>query len=364
LIYSFIVIFFFSLSYAGKVETTKSKKKKNRTNYKIIHSDKLKIEKKANEIISHFIGKVHFFYDNMEFFCDVAKIYEIQEKIELKGNVKIIRDTVTAKANKVIYIKKKKILSLEGNVFIEKKNKKTEKKETFVCQKLEVNRKTGQVKADKEVQMYSQERNIEAFCGKLRYNTITKKGYMVENPVIFSLAKDTVKIVAEKMEILDEKMKIRALHNVETLSDYHRTTSKRLIYLSNDKTMILLGDPKFYSDRLEASSDRFYIYNDNKAVSLIVLEKNCEVNFNTEKGEKKENKMVSQKVDIDFKNSKVRKITATTNVALFLKNKDSIGVSVNEIYGDTLLIKINKDKDLEYITMKSKRIKGVYKFEK
>ncbi len=365
LTFSFFVFLLVSFSYAAKVKSLEKREvKKSKKNYRIINSDVLKLKKKNNEIVSQMRGNVHFFYDEIEFYSDKAEIYETQQRVRLLGNVKIIKDTITVKAEDVTYFKKEDKVYLIENVFIKVETSKSDLIKTFSCHRAEIDRKTGQMKADKDVRVYDEERQLKIYCGKLRYNLKTKQGYLVEDPEIFSTSDDSTKLIAKKIEILDGHNKARARYGVKTFSTYHRTESEELIYLSEEKKVILLGEPKFYSDKLNAKAKRFYFYSDLsfKNIENIVLEEDCEVDFPSGEGKSFDNRLTSGKVDLDFYNSNLKKIVATENVALSLINEDSSGVSVNKIYGDTLLLRLSESKRLEYMTMKSEKVKGVFKF--
>jgi len=365
LIFSIFVFLLLSNGYGAKVKSLKHRKvKKSKKNYRIINSDLLKLRKSNNEIISQMRGNVHFFYDDIEFYSDKADLYETQQKVQLLGNVKIKKDTITLKAEDVTYFKKEEKLYLIENVFIKMESTKSDKIKTFSCHRAEIDRRSGQMKADKNVRVYDEQRKLKVFCGKMRYNLKTKKGFLVDNPEIFSTSDDSTKLVAEKIDILDGQNKIRARYGVKTFSSYHRTESEELIYLSEEKKVILLGEPVFYSDKLNAKAKRFYFYSDLsfKNIEKIVLEEDCEVDFPSEEGKEFDNNLTSGKVDLNFLESNLKDIIATENVALSLINEDSSGVSVNRIFGDTLVLRLNKDKKLEYMTMKSERVKGVFKF--
>ncbi len=365
LTFSFFIFLSVSFCYGAKVKSLESRKvRNNKKNYSIINSDVLKLKKSNNENISQMRGNVHFFYDDIEFYGDRANIYENQQKVQLLGNVKIKKDTITVKAEDVTYFKKEDKIYLVDNVFIKIETTNSDKIKTFSCNRAEIDRKTGQMKADKDVRVYDQERQLKIYCGKMRYNLKTKQGYLVDDPEIFSTSDDSTKLIAEKIEILDGYSKIRAMYGVKTFSTYHRTESEELIYLSEEKKVILLGEPKFYSEKLNAKAKRFYFYSDLsfKNIKNIVLEEDCEVVFPSGEGKNFDNKLTSGKVDLDFCESNLKDIVATENVALSLINEDSSGVSVNKIYGDTLLLRLNDNKKLEYMTMKSKKVKGVFKF--
>ncbi len=363
--FSVIVLLLISNIYGAKVKSLKNRKvKKSKKNYRIINSDLLKLRKSNNEIISQMRGNVHFFYDNIEFYSDKADLYENQQKVQLLGNVKIIKDTITLKAEDVTYFKKDEKIYLIENVFIKMENSKNDQIKTFSCKRAEIDRKTGQMKADKDIRVYDQERQLKVFCGKMRYNLNTKKGFLVDNPEIFSTSDDSTRLLAEKIDILDGHNKIRARYGVKTFSAYHQTQSEELIYLSEEQKVILLGEPKFYSEKLNAKAKRFYFYSDLsfKNIEKIVLEEDCEVDFPSEPGKPFDNNLRSGKVDLNFSESNLKDIIARENVALSLINQDSSGVSVNKIYGDTLVLRLNQQKKLEYMTMKSEKVKGVFKF--
>ena len=245
LIFSVFIFAIIGSGYGAKVKSLKNRKvKKSSKNYRIINSDVLKLRKSNNEIISQMRGNVHFFYDDIEFYSDRADLYETQQKVQLLGNVKIIKDTITLTAEDVTYFKKEEKVYLIDNVFIKMENRSNGTMKTFSCHRAEIDRESGQMKADRDIRVYDQERNLRIFCGKMRYNLNTKKGYMVDNPEIFSTSDDSTRLTAKKIDILDGHNKVRAKYNVKTFSKYHRTQSDELVYLSDERKVILLGKPR------------------------------------------------------------------------------------------------------------------------
>ncbi len=366
LLSNFFLFVIISCLFGTKIKSIEERTvKKSSKNYKIINSDVLNLKKDGNEIISQMRGNVHFFYDNIEFFSDEAEIYEKQQKVKLIKNVIIKQDTITVKAEDVTYLKELNKIILTENVFIKIDCKSSKTIKTFSCQTAEIDRKSGDLKADKDVRVFDESRKVKVFCGKMRYNMHTRKGYLVDNPEIFSVDDDSTKLIAQKIDILDGQNKIKAIYGVKTISANHQTESEELVFLNEEKKIIMLGEPKFYSKKLYAEAKRFYFYSDMsfKNIEKIVLEEDCEVDFPSEEGKAFDNHLVSGRVNLNFTDSNLKNVVATEKVALSLINEDSTGVSVNKIYGDTLFLRFNDEKRLEYMTMKSQRVNGVFKFK-
>lgn len=70
---------------------------------RVIHSDKLYLNKVQDEQILELYGNVHFWYGETEFHSNRAMIFDKQKIARLDGNVKVNNDSLALKADSLTY---------------------------------------------------------------------------------------------------------------------------------------------------------------------------------------------------------------------------------------------------------------------
>ncbi|TFG90768.1 MAG: hypothetical protein E4H16_01170, partial [Candidatus Atribacteria bacterium] len=108
-----LLILFCSLSFSSNAQTAKTG-----DDFKLIHSDKLFLNKVDNENILELNGKVHFFYGKTEFHSNKAIIFDTQKIARLIGNVSVKNDTLNAVADSIAYYRLTEVMNMGGSVII------------------------------------------------------------------------------------------------------------------------------------------------------------------------------------------------------------------------------------------------------
>ncbi len=91
--------------------------------FKLIHSDKLFLNRLNNEQVLELSGKVHFWYGKTEFKSDRAMLFDTQKIARLSGRVSVVNDSLGLKADSVAYYRSTEDLNLGGKVQITESRK-------------------------------------------------------------------------------------------------------------------------------------------------------------------------------------------------------------------------------------------------
>ena len=330
--------------------------------FKLIHSDKLFLNKTENEQILELVGNVHFFYGKTEFKSDRAIILEKQKIARLTGRVKVSNDTLSLASDSLAYYRIPEIMNLGGDVFI------TEKKpdgslRRFNSQNAIYDKANQKLTTWGKVEAFDLVENAWASCGYAFWDRLLGYAYMVESPRVRSGTADTLAIEADKIEFYDKEKKIVATFNVKVQARDYDASSDFLLYFMNEDKAVFTGEPIFESIYARATAREFYLYFKKRQLDRVELVDSCKVWFSESKAEDKTNWVSADFVSLDFEGESLVEFTAEHEVSYFYEQaaapkKDYF---LNQATGAYLEAKFTPDNKLDTMKMKT-GIRGVYKF--
>lgn len=330
--------------------------------FRLIHSDKLFLNRSNEEQILELNGKVHFWYGSTEFKSDKALIFDKQKIARLTGRVSVSNDSLSMLADSLAYYRLTEELNMGGRVLITER-KKSGSFRWFRSEYAVYDRRNDKITAWKNVSAFDREENAFAECGYAFWDRKNGYAYMIEDPRMRSGVADTLWVQADKMEFFDADRKVVATFNVDVRSrDYHANSDFLIYYMREDKA-VFTGEPRFKSDFAIAEAREFYLYFDKRKLSRAELVDSCRVDFAEERDGPKTNWVQAGFVSLWFKDDAVREFAAETDVLYFYRQekKDKKDFFLNSARGGYLEAKFNDDNKLE--TMKMRRdIQGTYKF--
>jgi len=331
-------------------------------NYKIINSDKLVAEKKNDEYISHLIGNVHFFYNDIEFFSDEADIFDKRKFVKLIGNIKVFKDTLAIKAQFASYDKKNDYLFLRKKVeFVVLHFDSTQSR--FYADKIEYNRNNGIITATDSVRAFDEKNNFKAKSELLVYNQKKGFGYLIKKPELYISGADSITIKAAKIEYYHDLGKVVGLFDVKTFNSDYQTSSNFLIYYHKDEKAVFSGEPKFFSKSGDAVSKQFNLFFKKNKLSKATLIDSSRIVFSSEKDGEKDSWITGNNVDIYFNQGKINKFIAKKNVVSYIisnkNNKEKYMENLTK--SDNISVNFDKNNKIENIIV-NKRVSGKYFF--
>jgi len=331
--------------------------------FKLIHSDKLFLNRLNEEQVLELNGKVHFWYGNTEFKSDRAMIFDTQKIARLSGRVSVMNDSLALKADSVAYYRSTEELNLGGRVQITE-SRKGQSLRWFKSEYGVYNRKADKLTVWKDVSAWDKEENAWAECGYAFWDRKTGYAYMIEDPRLRAGVADTLYIRADKLEYFDADRKIVATFNAEVRSRDYLVNSDFLIYLINEEKAVFTGKPRFSSDFATATANEFYLYLKERKLSRAELQDSCRVDFAEQRGGPQENWVSAGFIALEFREDAIREFSAEEDVIYYYSQAatDKRDPFVNTARGFFLEAKFNDDNKLELMRMK-RSVKGSYKFQ-
>lgn len=332
--------------------------------YKLINANKLIVQKVNEEIVTNLIGKVHFFYGETEFFADTADLFEKQKIARLWGNVQVFDDTLALYADKVDYFRETEKLLLDGNVFAQESHADSTVR-TFEADHVEYFRNEREFYALDNVISFDERENIFGECGKLNYYLNEGYGYLLIQPKMKLVGKDSLEISAEKIEYFKDFEKVVATFNVETVSGEFKLNSDFLLYFADEDKAIYQGNPIFSSDFADAKAIEFQVFFEEQKMTKAVLLDSCDVKFKTENAADKTSWVKADLIEFSLEDGKITFCDAQFNVSSYFyqEKTEKRDFTINEATGTRLLINILEGNKLDTIDMQ-KAVQGMYKFKK
>ena len=330
--------------------------------FKLIHSDKLFLNRLQGEQVLELSGNVHFFYGDTEFHSERALLFDTSKVARLDGRVMVNNDSLAIKADSVAYYRKTEELNLGGKVRI------TEERQDgsfrwFESEYGVYNRSLDQLTVWKDVRAFDKDEDTTASCGYAFWDRKIGYAYMIEEPQIVSNGPDSLYIRADKIEYHHQDRKIIATFNAFVSSIDYQVQSDFLIYLLNEEKVVFTGKPSFSSDYATATADEFYLYLLGRKLHRAELQDSCRVMFSQERGAEKENIVEAEFVSLTFKDEGIESFSASKQVSYYFHRPES--EKEDEFYnlakGEYLEAKFTIDNKIELMKM-NQGIQGSYKF--
>lgn len=330
--------------------------------FRLVHSDRLFLNKTDTEQILELLGNVHFFYGKTEFKSDRALILDRQKIARLTGNVQVSNDTLALRADSLAYYRNSEQMNLGGRVNItERKPNGSER--WFSSNFANYDRRNEKLTTWGNVQAFDLFENAFATCGYAFWDRKAGYAYMIENPKIRSGVTDTLFIEAQKIEYFDEDQKIMATFDVKVDSHDYKATSDFLLYFVEEEKAVFTGVPSFVSEFATAKAREFYLYFEERNLVRAELVDSCRVDFAEERDLPQTNWVLADYINLKFSNSNLDEFIAERGVSYYYE-QEATGRKdyfLNEARGQYLEAKFGQDNKLEHIRMRQS-INGVYKF--
>ncbi|MFO7659943.1 MAG: OstA-like protein [Candidatus Cloacimonadaceae bacterium] len=331
--------------------------------FRLIHSDKLFLNKVNGENILELNGKVHFYYGDTEFRSHQAIIFEKQKIARLIGNVRVRNDTLNTVADSISYYRITEFMNLGGNIII------TEQKTAGVFNQMAADfgsydKLNDVISARGNVRALSAKDKARASANLAHWDRKNGYAYLLENPQLWSEDRDTLYIRSERMEFFDDDRKVIATFDVLAQSKDYTATSDFLLYFLKDEKAIFQGEPKFTSGFADATAGEFYLFFKEKKLYMAELKDSCVVWFAEEKGKPKTNWVKADFISMNITDDNLDDFEAENKVTYFYQQeqegkKDFFS---NSASGSFLSATFGEDGKLESMMMKQ-GVKGTYIFE-
>jgi lipopolysaccharide export system protein LptA len=330
--------------------------------FRLVHSDKLFLNRSDTEQVLELNGNVHFFYGKTEFKANRALILDTSKIARLTGNVVVANDTLTLSADSLAYYRNSQQMNLGGRVRIDEV-KPDGSQRWFSSDFANYDQLNQKLTTWGNVKAYDLMENAFASCGYAFWDRKAGYAYMIENPRLHTGSPDTLFIAAERIEYFDEEEKIVATFGVKVDSQDYHATSDFLLYFVQEEKAVFTGMPVFRSGFATAQAREFYLYFTERELTRAELVDSCRVDFAEEEGAGQTNWVLAEYVRIGFNGKNLRDFRAENGVSYYYQQEEEEERDFfqNRSTGQYLEAMFTPDSKLEYIRMRDS-INGVYRF--
>lgn len=329
--------------------------------FRLVHSDKLFLNRTETEQILDLSGNVHFFYGKTEFKADRALVLDTSKIARLTGNVVVANDTLTLRADSLAYYRNSQQMNLGGRVRIDEV-KPDGSQRWFSSDHANYDQLNQKLTTWGNVRAFDLVENAHASCGYAFWDRKAGYAYMIENPRLYTGSPDTLFIAAERIEYFDQEEKVVATFDVRVDSQDYHTTSDFLLYFVEEEKAVFTGMPVFRSGFATARAREFYLYFTERELRRAELVDSCRVDFTEEEGAGQTNWVIADYVQIGFNGDNLRDFRAENRVSYYYQQEEGEkDYFQNRSTGQYLEAMFTPDNKLEYIRMRDS-INGVYKF--
>lgn len=331
--------------------------------FRLIHADKMYLNNLPEGQILDLTGKVHFFYGNTEFKSDRALILDGPKIARLSGRVSVQNDTLHLAADSLAYYRIPQVLNLGGKVKLTQST---------------IQGKTRWMKGDygiydmakntfstwSRVSAYDEAENATSSCGYAFWDRAAGYSYLIEEPCLKVVQKDSLSIRADKMEYFEAENKLVATFNVRVESTDFNATSDFLLFLNDEEKAIFVGEPKFYNDFATATAQEFHLWFQERELTKASLVDSCTVYFAAEESAKQENWVKAQNIQLYFAAKHITNFDADTGVSYYFlqEEKDKKDFFINSATGQLLKAIFDSDNKIKLLNMQN-GIRGRYIFK-
>lgn len=259
------------------------------------------------EDVRELIGNVHFVQPTREgslvkVWCQRALRYMKQDKIELFGNVRIVKDSVTMRAQEGVYYGKEQRARLDRGVQLERggriikavvgdyftQEKRAEFSGSIIvqdsisetrCDRLSYFEAEDRSIATGNVRVFSPKNNTTVFGDSLvhfeqeKYTLVPKNPLLMQVDTTSSGLVDTLLIRSDVMEAFqDTARRFIAIANVVMVRSDVSSRSSRATYLIRDERIILQGQPVVWHAESQISGDSIIVTLKNRRLSTVYVE--------------------------------------------------------------------------------------------
>lgn len=353
----FLIVISVTILLSNELQSDKS--------YKIKNADNVVLNKNKEKYILNMNGNVHFFYGEIEFFCDKGTIVELTETAKLFDNVVVKKDTLTIKSDYAYYNNISEIVKFSGNVVAYEYDANNIVKREFQADTLIYNRKIEEIIASKNVVAQEYTEDIIAQSGYLQYNRNDGYGFMKLDPLIEN-KKDSLTISAEKMEYFANFDKVVAMFNTHTKLTEADIYSNFLIYYTEDGKAVFSGEPKLETDFGLGSAETFNLLFVENQLNQVEFINECRLDFSFEENKDFNNWLTAETINIYFEDKKPSSMLAETNVIYQIISEEdkekSREYSRNDSASRKMEIIFTDDNNIEEIRQ-FENIQGSYVFK-
>jgi lipopolysaccharide export system protein LptA len=320
----------------------------------------------SGEDVREMEGSVRFHQGSVRVWCDKAIQYLAKNEVELNGNVKIVRDTITLTARKGRYFGNAKIAVCEGNVklksksiviyseqgtyyadekraYFQKNVKVIDSSATIFSDQLTYYEKDRKSIAILNVRILNPSDNVTMFGNYLEHYDSTRYSKMSENPRLIQIDTstdgkiDTMVVKSILMESYDDtSKKLIATDSVVIIRSELAARCELVRYFRGDDRIQLFTKPIIWYQENQVTGDSIELYLEKNRLKKAVIKNRAFVISESDSAFKTRfNQLSGRLITLHFKQNKLQEAFVERNAtSVYFLYDDSTSNGVNKATGD------------------------------
>ncbi len=290
----------------------------------LIHADKNTGKKIGSEQLRILSGNVHFVQDTLSMFCDEAVFYEIQEKLEFRGNVLIDNRQRKIRADKIVYYPKTKLAVCTGKVKITGEN------DSLYAEHFTYNFEHKDASGRKNLYILDRTNNVQIWGDRGVYDQNKNYSMVEQNARLMKIdtaSSDTLIIKGRRLEYFDVEDNRRAVvqDSVIILQGGLKAQCDSAVYYPDLNIGWLKMKPIAWYENNELSGVEMKVHFDSLKVRDIYVYGDGIAKSLADSAKGRYNELKGKSIEFQIENDKPKTIIARDNAIslYYLKEKEN-----------------------------------------
>ncbi len=328
------------------------------------------------EDIRELTGNVNFRQGDARVWCDKAIQFINRNEVELIGNVKVVRDTVTLTSKHGRYYGNLHKADGEGNVklktphvtlyadigtyyldekraFFQRNVKVVDSSSIIYCEQLTYYEKQRKSEAVLNVRIVTPNDNVTMFGNYLIHSDSTRYSKMTENPRMIQIDTtdkgeiDTLAIKSMVMEAFDDSTKKMIIKDSVVIVRGGLAARSGLVkYFRQDEMIELYYNPIVWYQENQVTGDTIFLsLEKNRLKTASIRTRAFVLSQSDSTFPNRYNQLTGRTIRMTFKENKLQETFVERNaISLYFLYNDSTGNGVNKTSGDAITMKFDAGK--------------------
>jgi len=320
------------------------------------------------EDVRELTGNVRFRQGNTKVWCDKAIQFLSRNEIELIGNVKIVRDTVTLTAKEGRYYGNSRKADGKGNVklktpnvtlyadmgtyyldeeraFFQRNVRVIDSNTVIYSEHLTYFEKERRSEAKTNVRIVNQNDNVIMFGNQLVHSDSTHYSKMTQNPRLLQIDTtesgeiDTLAVKSLEMESFDDSTKRMIVRDSVVIVRGNLAARSGLVkFFRQDEKIELFDKPIVWYGENQVTGDTIFLtLQKNRLKSASIKTRAFVLSQSDSLYPNRYNQLTGRSIVMMFKNNKLQETIVERNaISLYFLYGDSAGNGVNKTSGDAI----------------------------
>lgn len=315
----------------------------------LLHADFSRGELRGAQPVRILEGNVHIRQDSVEIHCDKAAYFPLLRKVELTGEVNIIRGTENLTARKVTYYEDRKVAIAEGDVHTWQKGRQ------LFADYLEHYYETDRVFARGHVRILDPSRRLTVTAARGEFDRQQNRSYVEKGAHLWqvdSTGVDTLHIYARRLSygFSNDRVAI-ARDSVKIIYQNLTATCDSAIYFIDEEKAYLRIHPRARQDQNFLSGTEMELLLHNLNVHQINVQGQAKALSHPVDNPKEENRLEGKRIIMKIEQRKLKELWAINNASSYYHLQDqNEAQGINEATADTIRVYF-KNSELDSISV-------------